>query len=205
MLTEFQEFLGDWVNLLGHQKAALQILTDLFTPQTIMQDETRRKIITWYIRFDLFASLMSGGDTSLDREWFAAAADFYRRQAADKPDDLGARFEGYFASSRLLATDVSLLFAARTSNTIGDSQFAAGVQRLTTELADFGQTIETAFTDSEHFVKSFPRAPPSDNDEIFDYRDPNFLYAGELSTMNFVLLDHWAIGTFPQSVPSFEH
>ncbi|KAI6863453.1 hypothetical protein KC316_g20259, partial [Hortaea werneckii] len=98
-LATIEEFLGDWVNLLGHQRAAHQILTDLYTPMTIMQDETRRKIIGWYIRFDLFAGMMSGGETNLGREWFAVHSDFYTRQTMDRPDDLGAKFEEYFATS----------------------------------------------------------------------------------------------------------
>lgn len=193
VLTSFQEFLGDWVNLLGHQRAAYQILTDLFTPQTIMQDETRRKIINWYIRFDLFAGMMSGGETSLDRAWFAAAADFYERQTKDRPKDFGALFEKYFATNRLLANDIALLFAGKAKNTISDEDFATGLQRLTAELATYGQTIETAFTDSSCFVKDFPNAPPPSDDDLFDYREPNLLHAGELSPMNFVLTDHWAV------------
>ncbi|WPV27842.1 hypothetical protein CLAFUW7_07738 [Fulvia fulva] len=192
-LATIEEFLGDWVNLLGHQKAALQILTDLFTPQTIMQDETRRKIINWYIRFDLFAGMMSGGETALGRDWFAAAADFYTRQTRDRPHDLGARFEEYFATSRLLATDVALLFAAKTQDKISDEEFMGSIQHLSIAFAEFGRTIETAFTDPSCFVRDFPRASAPYQDDLFNYRDPNFLYAGELSTMNFVLLDHWAI------------
>ncbi|KXS93645.1 hypothetical protein AC578_4208 [Pseudocercospora eumusae] len=192
-LATIEEFLGDWLNLLGHQKAAYSILTDLFTPQTIMQDETRRKIITWYIRFDLFAGIMAGGETQLGREWFAASAEFYERQTRDKPTDLGARFEKYFADSRLLATDVALLFAGKTKNTISDEDFAMGLQKLSTQFADFGHEIEHAFTDSKCFIKSFPDAPEPQSDDLFDFRDPEFLYAGELSTMNFVLIDHWAI------------
>ena len=158
-----------------------------------MQDETRRKIINWYIRFDLFAGMMSGGETALSREWFAAAADFYTRQTRDRPQDLGARFEEYFATSRLLATDVTLLFAAKTQNNISNEQFIGRIQQLSAAFAQFGKTIETAFTDPSYFVKDFSRAPQSQQGDLFDYRDPNFLYAGELSTMNFVLLDHWAI------------
>lgn len=193
VLTCEKEFLGYWVNLLGHQKAAHQLLTDLFTPQTIMQDETRRKIITWYLRFDLFVGMMSGGETTLDREWFSASADFYKRHTRDKPNDLGARFEEYFATSRLLATDIALLFAGKTKNAISDEQFASGIDGLSKSLHEFGQTIESAFTESSCFVKTFPRAPQRNEEDLFDYQDPNFLYGAEYSTMNFVLLDHWAI------------
>ncbi|USW54699.1 Putative zn(2)-C6 fungal-type DNA-binding domain, fungal transcription factor [Septoria linicola] len=192
-LATIEEFLGDWVNLQGHQKAAYQILTDLFTPQTILQDETRRKIITWYIRFDLFAGMMSGAATTLDREWFAASAEFYKRQTKDKPKELGARFEYYFASTRLLATDIAKLFADRAKDAIDDKAFGVGIDTLSQELAEFGQIIGTAFTDPSCFVSSFANTLPPGEEDLFGFRDPKFLYSGELATMNFVLLDHWAV------------
>lgn len=188
-----QEFLGDWVNLVGHQKAAHQIMTDLFTPQTIMQDETRRKIIAWYIRFDIFVSVMAGGDSTIGREWFVACAEFYRRQMADKPDDLGARFEAYFATSRLLATDTASVFAALKEGSLDYAHFTAEATRLEASYAAFEQRITSAFTDPSCFVKDWSNAPPPSEDDIVDFRDPDFLYAGELSTMNFVLLDFWGI------------
>ncbi|KAK5138158.1 hypothetical protein LTR08_004853 [Meristemomyces frigidus] len=192
-LATIEEFLGDWVNLLGHQRAAHQILTDLFTPQTILQDETRRRIISWYIRFDLFAGMMSGGETVLGREWFASCADFYHRQAFDRPNDNGAKFEDFFATARLLATDVAMMFAAKKKNTITDEEFALRTTSLVGQLDDFRWTLENAFKDPSLFVKTFPNAPPPSEDDITDYRDPMFLYAGELFTMNYVLTDFWAI------------
>ena len=168
-------------------------MTDLFTPQTIMQDETRRKIINWYIRFDLFAGIMSGGETNLGRDWFAACQAFYSRQAKDRPDDVGARFEDYFATSRLWATDFTLLFAAKAKDTIAADEFSTRSSDLLVESTKFGQTLEAAFTDYPRYIKSFPKAPPPSEEEITNYRDPNFLFAGDLFTMNYVLLDYWAI------------
>lgn len=188
-----QEFLGDWINLLGHQRAAHQILLDLFTPQTIMQDETRRKIIGWYIRFDLFAGMMGGGETKLSRDWFAASRDFYARNSRDRPDDTLAQLEYYFAESRLLATDIALLFAAKQMQATSDVEFGAKATELLARSTEFGQELDNAFTDPATFVKVFPNTPPSSADDIADYRDPNFLLDGELFTMNFVKLDHWSI------------
>ncbi|KAI6790416.1 hypothetical protein KC332_g9923 [Hortaea werneckii] len=192
-LATIEEFLGDWVNLLGHQRAAHQILTDLYTPMTIMQDETRRKIIGWYIRFDLFAGMMSGGETNLGREWFAVHSDFYTRQTMDRPDDLGAKFEEYFATSRLLATDVALVFAAKTKGTITHEQFSTRISALETQFEQFHERLSNALTDPSCFVRTFPKAPPPQPDDITDFRDPKFLYAGEYFTMNYVLIDFWAI------------
>lgn len=188
-----QEFLGDWINLLGHQRAAHQILLDLFTPQTIMQDETRRKIIGWYIRFDLFAGMMSGGETNLSRDWFAASRDFYTRNSRDRPDETLAQLDCYFAESRLLATDIALLFAAKQKQAIGDAEFARKASQLLAQSAEFGQELDNAFTDPSSFVHTFPNTPPPSEDDIADYRDPNFLLEGDLFTMNFVKLDYWSI------------
>ncbi|KAH8160399.1 hypothetical protein CIB48_g7848 [Xylaria polymorpha] len=66
----------DWVNLSGHQKGALQILTQLFTPETIMQSSISA-VLTWYIRFDVFVALMGGFETALPRECLC-----YMRRAA---------------------------------------------------------------------------------------------------------------------------
>lgn len=158
-----------------------------------MQDETRRRIIAWYIRFDLFAGMMSGSETSLGREWFASCQTHYSRQARDRPDDLGAQFEDYFSTSRLLATDVALLFANKVSGTISDDQFAATSQELMAQFASFEKQLEAAFTDPLNYVKVFPKAPPPSLDDITNFRDPWFLRTGEYFAMNFVLLDFWAI------------
>ena len=158
-----------------------------------MQDETRRKIISWYIRFDLFAGMMSGGETVLGREWFASCADFYQRQAFDRPNDTGAKFEECFSTARLLATDVAMMFAAKSKNTISDEQFALSTNSMKDQLAKFGHDIKTAFTDPSIFVKSYPNAPPPSEDDITDFRDSMFLYASELFTMNYIQTDFWAI------------
>lgn len=192
-LATIEEFLGDWVNLLSHQRAAHQIITDLFTPQTITQSETHRKIISWYIRFDLFAGMMGGGKTVLGREWFAACADFYKRQARDKPEELGARFEEYFATSRLIATDIAILLASKTAQQISDKDFAQEVASILAQMEVLGTELQNAFTDSSCFVKTFPNAPPPSESDITDFRDPNFCYAGDYFTMNYVRIDFWAI------------
>jgi hypothetical protein len=182
--------------LLSHQRAAHQIITDLFTPQTIMQSETHRKIISWYIRFDLFAGMMSGGKTVLGREWFSACTEFYKRQVRDKPNDFGAIFEDMFATSRLIATDIALLLAARNTGEKSEEEFTREVQELHTQMEAFNHKLTTRFTDPSCFVKTFPKAPPphvEDIENIVDFRDPNFCLSGELFSMNYILIDFWAM------------
>ncbi|KAG9946881.1 hypothetical protein KCU98_g18318, partial [Aureobasidium melanogenum] len=191
-LATFEEFLGDWVNLMGHQRAAYEILTELFTPQTIMQSETHRKIISWYIRFDLFAGFMHGYGMVLSREWHVACMEFYVRQARDKPRDLGSVFEEKFARSRLLATDISLIFAR--AKTEGPSQeLIVEMGKMSAQLETYAHELESAFKDTRTYVKEFPNAPKGEWDDVVGSTDPEFLWAGDLFTWNFILIDFWAI------------
>ena len=136
---------------------------------------------------------MSGGATSLGRDWFASCQDFYKRQARDRPDDLGTKFEEYFATSRLLATDVTLLLAAKSRDEIGDEEFSTRVADLSEQHAIFEHTLQTVFADQATYVVGFSKAPPPTDADITDFRDEHFLYSGELFTMNFVMIDFWAI------------
>ncbi|KAK4997257.1 hypothetical protein LTR66_003293 [Elasticomyces elasticus] len=192
-LATFEEFLGDWVNLLGHQKAAYEILTELHTPQTIMQDETRRKILSWYTRFDLYAGLLSGYETVLGREWFAAAHDFYRQQVLDKPGDTGAVFEEIFAFARLLGTDTALLLAQNAKGQVNHEDFLVQYGNLNERFAQADRLIQAMVKTTDKYVTDFSGAPPRDPDDIVDPYNDHFLYANELFTMNYVLVDYWAI------------
>lgn len=158
-----------------------------------MRSETHRKIISWYIRFEIFAGFMSGSATVLGREWHVACADFYSRQARDKPKDLGSLFEEKFAKSRLVATDIAILFAQKQSGVMGDMEFGTEVMQFMMKMDSMQDELENAFKDTRKYVKDFPNAPASDADSVVDGTDPNFLWADELFTWNFILIDFWAI------------
>ncbi|KAF2455024.1 hypothetical protein BDY21DRAFT_290284, partial [Lineolata rhizophorae] len=193
MLASFEEFLGDWVNLMSHQKAACEIITELYTPETIMQNETRRKIIQWYMRYDIFAGLMAGYETVLTRDWFTACADYYEAQALEHPDDLGLKFEERLALSRLLATDIAILFAQKGKGTITDADFAAEARSLQQQMAAWERDIDPRMKDPAKLVTDFSGAPPRDPDDIVDPYAGDFLFGGDLFTTNFALQDYWAV------------
>jgi hypothetical protein len=99
--------------LLGHQKAAYEILTELYTPQTIMENEMSRVILGWYLRFDALASLMTGSEMVLDREWPSYAQDFFEQKVSRESTNLNWKIELVFAQLRLIAMDMSTVFAKK--------------------------------------------------------------------------------------------
>jgi hypothetical protein len=136
---------------------------------------------------------MSGSHTALSRDWCTALYDFYEQAAASRPGDHRAFFKSMFSKTRVLAADVTLLFGARKRGTISDGQFVNEYKRLLSDFANTSETLAIAFAESAQFVTTFPDAPPPSNDDICDFREPGFLYAGDFAPMNFVLMDFWSV------------
>ncbi|RMD40568.1 hypothetical protein DV735_g4551, partial [Chaetothyriales sp. CBS 134920] len=114
-LATVEEYLGDWVNLVGHHRASYTILMAVYPkPEAMMMTELGRRIFSWYARFDVMTGLMAGGTPRLDRRWFEANAAWYAGAVDDDPDDdvdIDGTLSSYVASSRLVAFDMARLFA----------------------------------------------------------------------------------------------
>ncbi|KAF2836000.1 hypothetical protein M501DRAFT_940621 [Patellaria atrata CBS 101060] len=192
-LASFEEFLGDWVNLIGHQKAAYEILTELYTPKTIMQNETLRKIIHWYIRFDLFAALQAGYQTVLSRDWFEGCHEWYSNMRRERPNEIQWAYEERLALTRLLATDMALIFSNKSKGLISDEDFVAELGRMTQQLNLWQANVDPKIMDPSKRVIDFTGAKPLHPDEIVDPFEPNFLYGQELFSTNNALIDFWSI------------
>jgi hypothetical protein len=189
----FQEFLGDWINLLGHQKAAYEILTELYTPQTVMQSELSRVILGWYMRFDVFAGLMAGFETVLSREWFSYAQDFLQQQVTQEPANLTWKIEHAVAQLRLIAMDMGTVFAKIGKGEITFDQFASENRLIGTRIQQWKTEMDPALQDSQYLVREFTSARPVDPNDIVDPCVPGIIYNGPLFVMNICVIDWYSI------------
>ena len=187
-----QEFLGDWVNLLSHQKAAYKMLLELYSPETITHTETRRKILIWYTRFDLFAGLMSGAAAVLSREWMAALEQFYATLSHQDPKNLDYTMEIHTACHRLIAIDMALIFAKLPRGEISISEFHRQNDLIAERIQSMKRQVERLHM-PEYLVMSFEGAPERDPDDIVDPYVPGLLYKHPLWTLNFIRIDLCAI------------
>ncbi|KAL8692803.1 MAG: hypothetical protein Q9218_002245 [Villophora microphyllina] len=188
-LATIEEYLGDWVNLLGHQKAAYSMLTELHTVETITVNELRRKILAWYSRFDLFAGFMSGYETVLGREWFVANVQYYTEQLVLNPDSIHCKLEAAVANHRMLALDMVLLFAKLPRGAISMQDFRRENEKLEARIGQWKEGLEPLMSDDRYLVESFEGAPERDEDDIVNPYRPGGLMQGPLWTMNFLMMD----------------
>ncbi|MCJ1306133.1 hypothetical protein MMC08_008951 [Hypocenomyce scalaris] len=192
-LAAFEEYLGDWANLLGHQKAAYEMLLELYTPETIMATEVRRMILCWYGRFDVFAGIMSGYGTVLSREWFYAYEQYYVGQWLQSPNDIDSHIEAAIASQGLIATDMTLLFSKLPRGEITVPNFMMENQIISERIRTWKKELDPLLNLSGYLITSFEGARPREPDDIVDPYIPGTVYKGPLWTVNFMLLAWYAV------------
>jgi hypothetical protein len=183
--------LGDWVNLMGHQKAAFDMLTRLHTPESITKSNFLLKALHWYIRFDLFVGFQSGGEATLGREWYEAAHNAYAQKVKENPEDLDMHYEERFAFSRLTAKDSNDLIAKTSKGLVSPQDFGAQLPLLQERMAAALRDLPPILLDPSYKVHSIPGS--LDPDDITNPYEPDILWAGPLWTTNFVYLDTWGL------------
>lgn len=175
-LATIEEYFGDWVNLMGHQKAALEILTSIFTPQTVMQTAMGRMCLSWYARFDNFVALMGGFPTDLPREWFQAMVDFYQSEKAAHPAELRWVIEEWSSRLRLISYDMSILFAKGSRGQISPEDFIKEHEAIDKRLVEWKEKRDPALLDQRYLITDFPPPESIPSDDIVDPYTVGILY-----------------------------
>ncbi|KAK8080561.1 hypothetical protein PG997_008379 [Apiospora hydei] len=184
------EYLGDWVNLSGHQKAALQILMQLYTPQSAMQSFISRTILTWYVRFDVFVGMLGGYETRLPREWFSATVEYHESQRHSDPEGTLWKQEASSALLRLISVDMSFLYAKAKRGEVSGEAFAAEHAGLTAQLHKWRNNLDPSMIDPAYLETEFAWRQPLKDDDVVDSYAPGYLYKGHLFPTT-LLLAEW--------------
>ncbi|KAJ4337767.1 hypothetical protein N0V95_008246 [Ascochyta clinopodiicola] len=190
-LASIEEMLGDWVNLMGHQKAAFEMLTRLYTPKTIVQSDFLLKVLLWYTRFDLFVGLQSGGEAVLSRDWYDAVHECYITKIRDNPDDLGYKYEERFAYSRIVAKESSDLFSRMGKGLLSPEEFMEQLPAVKSKLEGMPKAVSPECLDPTYKVKNMHGQPGPE--DIVNAFEPNVIWGDDLWTSNFLFLDFWSI------------
>ncbi|KAJ5133377.1 hypothetical protein N7448_001594 [Penicillium atrosanguineum] len=188
MLTTFEEYIGDWVNLIDHHSAAHALMRELLTPETSNLIELHTNIFLWYARFDVVAGIVAGTEAILSREWYMAKEQYDEEQAALYPDDPHKQLVLVASINRRFGLDMASLYAKLARGLIPMDEFAEQNNKL-------GKTLERAkdilrqFDDSEYTVYSYPNKRPLTEDDVIDPYMPGAIHQGPLWDANYAWID----------------
>ncbi|KAI1165094.1 hypothetical protein F5B18DRAFT_670218 [Nemania serpens] len=191
-LATIEEYLGDWVNLSGHQKAAMQILTRLYTPERITRSPISA-LLTWYVRFDVFVAMMGGFATALPREWFVSAVQRSKERVEDNPEDISWRIEVHATILRLISMDMTILYAKSSRGEISAEVFVEEYGRISARLNEWRARLDPAITDSNYLVTEFQHEQRLTEDDIVNPYRPGYLYRFPLFSTTILILEWHSI------------
>ncbi|KAG6040981.1 hypothetical protein E4U41_006371 [Claviceps citrina] len=184
------EYFGDWINLMGHQKAAFQVIRKIFDPQSILKTAIGRACLDWYTRYDCFVALMGGFPTDLPKEWFQSLNEYHKSRVMASPNDLNCQISLRSTELRAISYDMSMLYARGSRGQIDPEAFAHEHSKITAKLLEWKSTWRTALSVPEYLVTDFSYRTMADPDDIVDPYVPGLLYKGPLFT-NTLISTEW--------------
>lgn len=196
-LATFEEYIGDWVNLAGHHRAAFALICDSYTPESMMETNVGKRIFSWAARLDVIVSLMSGIETKLDRPWFEANAAWYRRQISNDGDgdqDIENILAYFVSANRLVGMDMAAVFARFARQEISLETFHAENATIVQRMEGMKRQIEL-INDEYYRVQAFPleKVRPLTADDIVNPYVPGGLFKDALWPLNFMWIDWYSI------------
>lgn len=196
-LATLEEYLGDWVNLIGHHRAAHTMLLQLYEPERMMESDLGRRIFSWYARIEIIAGIMGGNELQLSRTWFEANSAWYHSQIDTDPEndiDLGGIMADFISANRLLGYDVATLLARFAKQEISIEDFQREHDLMDSRLQALRAQLES-LNDTFYAVQDFPVAKqrPLTDDDIVNPYLPGGLFKDVLFPLNFLWIDWYAL------------
>ena len=163
----------------------------MFTPQTVMENETRRQTFQWCARLDVIAGLMAANDTCLGREWYVECDGWYEQQAELYPFDVQARLASCHATLRLIGYDMAGLLSSLPRGAITMEDFMLQYSEIGERIDEARLRVQT-LNDGAYTVTHFPNKEPPTPDDIVDPYVPGGLFSGPLFSLNYTWIDWFA-------------
>ena len=168
------------------------MLVELYNTTSILESELNRRILAWYLRFDLTGSIMSGHETNAGRSWFMTLATYYHDQALQDPDNIDYKIEAALSDHRVASTDMATLFAKFSRGDTTHDDFENDCDVFRKNIDTWRDRLDPVFRDDQYLVTSFD-GKVKDPADIVDPYKPGGLYRAPLATFNFMLADWVAI------------
>ncbi|KAL4797097.1 hypothetical protein BDV19DRAFT_359701 [Aspergillus venezuelensis] len=190
VLTTFEEFIGDWVNLVEHQQAAHALIRELLTPESASSDIDHRHLFEWYARFDVVAGIVSGNELVLGREWYITREEYDAQEATKYPDDIQKQLSLTASINRRFGLEMASLYAKLSNGMIEFGEFIVENEKLGESLERVSNILRGYA--KEWVVEDYPNRKPLTEDDFVDPYVPGGLHYGPYWDVNFSWIDYWS-------------
>ncbi|PLB37736.1 putative C6 finger domain protein [Aspergillus candidus] len=205
VLTNFEECVGDWVNLIDHHQAAHALVQEVLTLDSITTNPLHGHIFLWYSRFDLIAGILAGNEVVLGREWYVAKEDHDAFVAARSPDDPDKQLALVESITRRFGLEMASLFAKLRRNLIQLDEFNRQSKYLE-QMLDRIHGILELLRAPEWTVQEYPHRVPLTDDDVVDPYVPGGLLYGPYWDVNYAWIEYHSVkAMFKYQLSSLTH
>ncbi|KAL4917300.1 hypothetical protein BDW62DRAFT_184158 [Aspergillus aurantiobrunneus] len=190
VLTTFEEFIGDWVNLVDHHQAAHVLIRELLTPESASVDDIHRHLFEWYARFDIVAGIVSGNEMVLERYWYIAREEYDAKEAANHMDDIEKQLALTSSINRRFGLEMASLCAKLSRGMIEFGEFIVQNEQLGQSLERIKEIL-TRFA-TKYVIECYPNQKPLTEEDIVNPYLPGGLHYGPLWDANFAWIDYYS-------------
>ena len=131
------------------------MLIELYDTHSILECEVRRKLLDWYLRFDLTGSIMSGNETTASRDWFSAISNYFSLLVSRWPHSIDYKIEHTIWEHRCNCVDMNILFAKYSKALITQDEFRTSCSRYASMIETWHKNLDAEFFDERYRVWSF--------------------------------------------------
>lgn len=161
---------------MGHQKAALELFTKLFTPATVMETRIGQICLEWYSRFDADIAFLGTIRSKFSREWLTTAAAYYQEKSNQEPNEIFWKAEERQSRLRIIRHDMSALYFGASNSEFSTKEYIQEHDKITTQLMNWRDSWNPQLTSPNLAVSDFPWKRAAEPDDIVDPYEPGLLY-----------------------------
>jgi hypothetical protein len=161
---------------MGHQKAACEILTSIFTKDNVMDSVAGRICRSWIARNDVVIALLGGFQADLSRDWFTCAVDYYENRKSQEPGELEWNLGERTTSLYVISHEMSVLYSTTVNEEISEPDYSREHRRIVDRLLEWKQALDPRLSDPALAVQIESLKRPVDSMDIVNPYEPNLVF-----------------------------
>jgi len=199
-LAIFEEYLGDWSNLIQHRKGAHQLLISLYSAETISETAEGAMIFSWFTRLDNFVAIMCGQEVILGKEWYEVNRSFCQTQKSlnSSVKMIIAQAE---SEARFMTMEVANLLSRRSRGMISSETFLSYGATIQENINQFWGRLHPNLASIHRNVNQFQVSMESNayaqNPQFYqedeDYLRPALYIFADVHVLGLILMHHTSL------------
>lgn len=178
---------------MGHQKAACEILTSIFSTEDLMESVAGRICRSWIARNDIIIALLGGFLPRLSHDWFTCAVSYYEKRQSQEPGELKWKVAERTTSLYVISYEMSVIYSQSVNDEISDSDYNREHKTIVDQLLEWKQAWDHRLSEPAFAVLVDSWKRPDESIDVVNPYEPISFFKPRLSHITLVNIEWHAL------------